>query len=461
MRTLLLLSTIPLATATASTDQELGYLQCASAIAQTYHSPQCTSPSALDCFCNAPFDPAALDQGVLEDCQGEGVDIGDIPRYICDDASVPVSPRKGSVPMVRLADVDAGAGAGAQQQQQQQHRGSLPMVRVNVPSSASASASANAVSSSAAVTPSSSRAVNTPSSAVPSSAVPTSSIASSPRRASQPLMRVDDTTNQAHTQRKEARAYSPNLHPNALPLAEDALPDSSLYSTTSTGTGTGTGTDTQTGTGTGAYTDAQPGAYTDAQPGAYTDAQTGAYAPATESSAAASSPYTDPSTTTQTNQNTPEEAAAGAGAWTGTGAAELAPSSPPLAAGGLAIPTPTAAVAAVAAAAGADAAEATAAAMLPTSAAAIPSSYPMTIRTSNAVAAKATPSTSTFSSVKLVTIVPSGVPVVTGVAGSGVAAGAGSGSGSGALFQGSAAGRLRIHPVVMGLVGVIGFWVVG
>ncbi|PWY80343.1 hypothetical protein BO94DRAFT_587798 [Aspergillus sclerotioniger CBS 115572] len=101
MHTLLFLSTISLAAAT--TNKGLGYLQCASSIARTYHNTECTSPSALDCFCNAPFNPDTLDQETLDNCASEGVSPTSIPTYICSDTTVPVPARKGSTPMMRVA----------------------------------------------------------------------------------------------------------------------------------------------------------------------------------------------------------------------------------------------------------------------------------------------------------------------------------------------------------------------
>ncbi|PYI02273.1 hypothetical protein BO78DRAFT_390437 [Aspergillus sclerotiicarbonarius CBS 121057] len=101
MQTLLLLSTISLAAAT--TNKGLGYLQCATSIARTYHNTECTSPSALDCFCNAPFNPDTLDQDTLDSCASEGVAPTSIPQYICSDTTVPVPARKGSTPMMRVA----------------------------------------------------------------------------------------------------------------------------------------------------------------------------------------------------------------------------------------------------------------------------------------------------------------------------------------------------------------------
>ncbi|PYH93663.1 hypothetical protein BO71DRAFT_252250 [Aspergillus ellipticus CBS 707.79] len=100
MRTLILLSTITLATAA---NQGLGYLECASSIASTYHSTECTSASTLDCFCNAPFNPSNLDQDTMDRCESEGVPAASIPDYICNDTHEPVSVRKGSQPMMRVA----------------------------------------------------------------------------------------------------------------------------------------------------------------------------------------------------------------------------------------------------------------------------------------------------------------------------------------------------------------------
>ncbi|PWY92052.1 hypothetical protein BO70DRAFT_401795 [Aspergillus heteromorphus CBS 117.55] len=101
MRTLLLLSTITLATAT---NTGLGYLECASSIASTYHSTACTSTSNLDCFCNAPFNPSDLDQATLDSCATAGVRIHrQHPRLRLQQRRSPVSARKGSQPMMRVA----------------------------------------------------------------------------------------------------------------------------------------------------------------------------------------------------------------------------------------------------------------------------------------------------------------------------------------------------------------------
>ncbi|RAH72832.1 extracellular serine rich protein [Aspergillus aculeatinus CBS 121060] len=297
---ILIFSTITLATAT--TNKDLGYLRCASSIARTYQTPQsqsqsqsqsqpeaqCTSPSALDCFCNAPFDPSALDQATLDECAGEGVEPENIPAYICDDANVPVSPRKGSVPMVRIGVVEEDAAAAAAADAAETPaplRGSLPMVRVGDSlgtedagasggvsasasgiASASASASASVIASASAsvlggshrgsqpmvrvgdLQASSSAAASSSSLATPTAIANAEAEAAVPRRASRPMVRLGGETttttmNQplahadtnphaqgpAQTQAGEAeslraRAYSPNLHPDPLLLPEDVLP---------------------------------------------------------------------------------------------------------------------------------------------------------------------------------------------------------------------------------------------
>ncbi|OJJ75937.1 hypothetical protein ASPBRDRAFT_26457 [Aspergillus brasiliensis CBS 101740] len=111
MHNLLLLSTLSLAAATSTTTNgDLGYLQCASSIAKTYpRNAGCTSPSALDCFCNAPFDPSSLDQDTLDNCASEGVSPSNIPDYVCSDTDVPIDARKGSSPMMRVDTTTSNA----------------------------------------------------------------------------------------------------------------------------------------------------------------------------------------------------------------------------------------------------------------------------------------------------------------------------------------------------------------
>ncbi|KAL2863668.1 extracellular serine rich protein [Aspergillus lucknowensis] len=116
-----LLTLLPITLTLAYKQTDLSYLKCVTAVVKTTHFPECTSSYKLDCFCEAASQPQALTNtsgtaGVphsrtggfrlppeTEDiCASFGVPKNEIPKYLCDDDAVPVSPRRGSTPMVRL-----------------------------------------------------------------------------------------------------------------------------------------------------------------------------------------------------------------------------------------------------------------------------------------------------------------------------------------------------------------------
>ncbi|PTU17609.1 hypothetical protein P175DRAFT_0526634 [Aspergillus ochraceoroseus IBT 24754] len=92
--------------ALAAQDNGLGYMQCATAVVEDLSFPECSSSYKLDCFCAASagkdIGEMKLSPSAEEVCSKNGVAPKDIPKYLCDDANVPVSPRRGSTPMVRL-----------------------------------------------------------------------------------------------------------------------------------------------------------------------------------------------------------------------------------------------------------------------------------------------------------------------------------------------------------------------
>ncbi|KAL3453347.1 hypothetical protein BJX65DRAFT_302254 [Aspergillus insuetus] len=120
--TLSLLALLPISLALPDNDVELGYLKCASAVIKTTHFPECTSSYKLDCFCEAAGggSKATPSSGIIattsgnrawvyqlppeteEICASFGVPRGEIPKYLCNDDAVPVSPRRGSTPMGRV-----------------------------------------------------------------------------------------------------------------------------------------------------------------------------------------------------------------------------------------------------------------------------------------------------------------------------------------------------------------------
>ncbi|KAL4741197.1 hypothetical protein BDV11DRAFT_213449 [Aspergillus similis] len=124
---LTLLGSLTLTLAEQETD--LGYLKCVSAVVKTTSFPSCGSSYKLDCFCeaNARLEAANAKENrrgltsasastaprvelapeVEELCAENGVPKEEIARYLCDDAAVPASPRRGSTPMVRMGQITA------------------------------------------------------------------------------------------------------------------------------------------------------------------------------------------------------------------------------------------------------------------------------------------------------------------------------------------------------------------
>ncbi|KAL3496866.1 hypothetical protein BJX62DRAFT_64269 [Aspergillus germanicus] len=120
--TLSLLALLPISLALPDNEVELGYLKCASAVIKTTHFPECTSSYKLDCFCEAAGggSKATPSSGIVattpgnrawvyqlppeteEICASFGVPRGEIPKYLCNDDAVPVSPRRGGTPMGRV-----------------------------------------------------------------------------------------------------------------------------------------------------------------------------------------------------------------------------------------------------------------------------------------------------------------------------------------------------------------------
>ncbi|KAI9371847.1 hypothetical protein BJX61DRAFT_484351 [Aspergillus egyptiacus] len=101
-----------LALVLAEEDLDLGYLKCVSAVVKDFPTSNCTSSHKLDCFCEAQknshhlyhdhrprFNITPEAEGI---CVKNGVPQTEIPHYLCDDNAGPVSPRRGSAPMVRL-----------------------------------------------------------------------------------------------------------------------------------------------------------------------------------------------------------------------------------------------------------------------------------------------------------------------------------------------------------------------
>ncbi|KAL2852709.1 hypothetical protein BJX68DRAFT_265589 [Aspergillus pseudodeflectus] len=120
--TLSLLALLPISLALPDNEVELGYLKCVSAVIKTTHFPECTSSYKLDCFCEAAGggSRSTSSSGIIastpgnrawvyqlppeteEICASFGVPRDQIPKYLCDDDAVPVSPRRGSTPMGRV-----------------------------------------------------------------------------------------------------------------------------------------------------------------------------------------------------------------------------------------------------------------------------------------------------------------------------------------------------------------------
>ncbi|BCS22161.1 extracellular serine rich protein [Aspergillus puulaauensis] len=119
LQTLTLLGSLSFTLAEKSLD--LGYLKCASAIAQSTEFPSCKSSYKLDCFCEAlkvghgSTARLQITQGAEDVCAENGVPREEITKYLCDDTAVPASPRRGSTPMVRLS----GQQEEGQEQEQQ------------------------------------------------------------------------------------------------------------------------------------------------------------------------------------------------------------------------------------------------------------------------------------------------------------------------------------------------------
>ncbi|KAL4878677.1 hypothetical protein BJY04DRAFT_220957 [Aspergillus karnatakaensis] len=130
--TLSLLGTLALTLTPTFADKEadLGYMKCASAVVQTTSFPACTSTYKLDCYCEAQAQiqkQAHIDENgntnlnlenigtarvqlspeVEAFCVENGVPKDEIARYLCDDDAVPVSPRRGSTPMVKFGGTAA------------------------------------------------------------------------------------------------------------------------------------------------------------------------------------------------------------------------------------------------------------------------------------------------------------------------------------------------------------------
>ncbi|KAL2818854.1 hypothetical protein BJX63DRAFT_44183 [Aspergillus granulosus] len=120
-----LLTLFPISLTLADEKADLGYLKCASAVIKTTHFPECTSSYKLDCYCQAAAPASSratpspsssaiasstadrvsafqLPPETEEICARFGVPRDEIPRYLCDDDAVPVSPRRGSMPMGRV-----------------------------------------------------------------------------------------------------------------------------------------------------------------------------------------------------------------------------------------------------------------------------------------------------------------------------------------------------------------------
>ncbi|KAL3466277.1 hypothetical protein BJX64DRAFT_284847 [Aspergillus heterothallicus] len=120
-----LLTLLPISLTFADEKADLGYLKCASAVIKTAHFPECTSSYKLDCFCEAAAPPNRqaspspssssiasttasrewafqLPPETEDICASFGVARDEIPKYLCDDSAVPVSPRRGSTPMGRV-----------------------------------------------------------------------------------------------------------------------------------------------------------------------------------------------------------------------------------------------------------------------------------------------------------------------------------------------------------------------
>ncbi|KAL2854966.1 hypothetical protein BJY01DRAFT_243418 [Aspergillus pseudoustus] len=115
-----LLALIPISLTLADEKADLGYLKCVSAVIKTTHFPECTSSHKLDCFCEAAAPrPSPSSSSIAsstadrvwtfqlppetEDiCASFGVPRDEIPKYLCNDSAVPVSPRRGSTPMGRV-----------------------------------------------------------------------------------------------------------------------------------------------------------------------------------------------------------------------------------------------------------------------------------------------------------------------------------------------------------------------
>ncbi|OJJ60617.1 hypothetical protein ASPSYDRAFT_87196 [Aspergillus sydowii CBS 593.65] len=99
---------------------DLGYMKCASAIAQSTDFPSCNSSYKLDCFCEtqkASHGSTARLQIAQEAenlCAENGVPREELAKYLCDDTAVPASPRRGSTPMGRLE--------GQQEEEQEQQK---------------------------------------------------------------------------------------------------------------------------------------------------------------------------------------------------------------------------------------------------------------------------------------------------------------------------------------------------
>ncbi|KAJ0423744.1 hypothetical protein BJY00DRAFT_309976 [Aspergillus carlsbadensis] len=122
--TLSFLALLPISLALPDNEVDLGYLKCVSAVVKTTHFPECTSSYKLDCFCEAAApgggSRATPSSGIIastagnrawvyqlppeteEICASFGVPRDEIPKYLCDDEAVPVSPRRGSTPMGRI-----------------------------------------------------------------------------------------------------------------------------------------------------------------------------------------------------------------------------------------------------------------------------------------------------------------------------------------------------------------------
>ncbi|KAL4870943.1 hypothetical protein BDV12DRAFT_194857 [Aspergillus spectabilis] len=126
--TLCLLGSLTLTLTRADNDADLGYMKCVSAVVKTTSFPSCTSSYKLDCFCEAQAQSqkqgeidengnanvgfpgvskptraqVQLSPEVEEFCAENGIPKDEIAKYLCDDTAVPISPRRGSAPMVRF-----------------------------------------------------------------------------------------------------------------------------------------------------------------------------------------------------------------------------------------------------------------------------------------------------------------------------------------------------------------------